>query len=206
MKNFASLFRSFSFLSQNMMCTTKKIGLLFLFCIILYACEEEPKEKQTQKKDTSALSTDQSATPMPAPVGNKVADSIMYIATVKNSNPENTYMDEWLRGAKVDSLAAFIFDAVYAEKLKAYDYVTGEVMTLQDVKNLEEEYKRENIGQILFTEDWYFDKEKLQMHKKVNSIMLGYFRYDDEGKLLGNKAGIRVYLNGTKPMRAAIDY
>jgi hypothetical protein len=79
-------------------------------------------------------------------------------------------------------------------------------MTIDEVKELDTEYNRKNIGQILFTEDWYFDEEKLQMSKTVNSIMLAYFTFDEDGSVKGNKAGIRVYLNGTKPMKGAIDY
>ncbi len=137
----------------------------------------------------------------------KVADSIMYITNVKNPNPEDAYyMDQWLGGAKTKLLADKIFAAVYSKKLNAYNYITGDKMSIEEVKELENEFKRKDIGQILFTEDWYFDEENLKMYKQVNSIMLAYFRYDDAGNLMGNKAGIRVYLNGTKPMRGAIDY
>jgi len=136
-----------------------------------------------------------------------VADSIMYITEVVNVDPEEAYyMNEWLSGAKTEILANFIFEAVYNKRLKAYDYITGKEMTLPEVETLESEWKRENIGQILFTEDWYFDEKELKMYKQVNSIMLAYLRYDSEGNVSGNKSGIRIYLNDTKPMKAAQDY
>jgi len=166
--------------------------IIISFIVILSACKQN--EEQPEKSEKVSL-------------GTSVADSIMYIAEVRNANPEDAYyMDEWLKGAKVDILANKIFKAVYDKKLKPYSYITGKEMTIEEVKELDNEYKRKNIGQILFTEDWFFDEEKLQMHKKVNSIMLAYFTFDEEGNVKGNKAGIRVYLNGRKPMKGAIDY
>jgi hypothetical protein len=44
------------------------------------------------------------------------------------------------------------------------------------------------------------------MYKQVNSMMLAYFRYNVDGELIGNRAGIRVYFNDTKPMLGAKNY
>ncbi len=175
----------------------KLIKISILALVILFsACKNEEAKTETSNNPlnptTSAIS---------------VADSIMYIAEVKNSNLEDAYyMDEWLKGAKTEILANKIFKAVFDGDLKAYSYITGEEMTIEEVKELDTEYKRKNIGQILFTEDWYFDEKELKMYKQVNSIMLAYFTFNDEGQIKGNKAGIRVYFNGTKPMKGAIDY
>lgn len=171
----------------------KNLTVIIISLLVIFsACKQN--EEQPVKKEKVSL-------------GTKVADSIMYIANVKNANLADAYyMDEWLGGAKVNVLANTIFKAVYDKRLKPYSYITGEEMTIDEVKELEAEFNRKNIGQILFTEDWYFDEEKLQMHKTVNSIMLAYFTFDDDGNVKGNKAGIRVYLNGTKPMKGAIDY
>jgi len=135
-----------------------------------------------------------------------IADSIMYTAIVHNPDPADDYMDEWLKNVKSEVLADAIFKAVYKEKLIAYDYITGKAMTIKEVKDLEEEYARETIGKLLFTEEWYFDEENMQMHKKVNSIMLAYERKDENSVTYSYKAGIRVYLNGTEPMKAAENY
>ena len=178
--------------------------LLTSFLILLGACNQEPAaENKLETENPTPINADNFTQTQSAI---KVADSIMYITNVKNPDPEAYYMKDWLGGANIQLLADKIFDAVYSKKLNAYNYITGEKMTIEDVKNLEEEFSRKDIGQILFTEDWYFDEKKLKMYKQVNSIMLAYFRYDDDGNLLGNKAGIRIYLNGTKPMRGAQDY
>ena len=177
---------------------------LFAFIFILFgSCKQKSSEENTSVTNTVTINQDKLTQNQKAI---KIADTIMYIANVKNPDPEAYYMDDWLGGIKTQLLADKIFDAVYAKKLKAYDYITGEEMTIEDVKNLENEYNRKDIGQILFTEDWYFDEKELKIYKQVNSIMLAYFRYDEEGNLLGNKSGIRVYFNGTKPMRGAQDY
>jgi len=171
----------------------KKLKIIVLLAVVFISACNQNEEKNEIKT--------------PISLGTKVADSIMYIANVKNANPEDAYyMDEWLKGAKINILADKIFKAIYDKKLKPYSYITGEEMTIDEVKELEADYRRKNIGQILFTEDWYFDEDKLQMYKKVNSIMLAYFTFDDDGNVKGNKAGVRVYLNGTKPMKGAIDY
>ncbi len=179
--------------------------ILFITAVIFLfsACKKEPSVENKPKDNTVVINPNEFTQNKSAL---KIADSIMYITNVKNPDPEAYYMKDWLGGAKIQLLADKIFDAVYSKRLKAYNYITGEEMTIEEIKNLEKEFKREDIGQILFTEDWYFDEQELKMYKQVNSIMLAYFRYDDDGNLLGNKSGIRVYLNGTKPMRGAQDY
>ncbi len=187
-----------------------KINYILLIITVLttaFSCKQKPennKNENTPKNNTVKID---SADYIASQSAVKVADSIMYIANVKNPDPnEAYYMDQWLSGVNTRKLADIIFDAVYNKRLKAYNYITGEEMRIEDVKELEKEFSRKDIGQILFTEDWYFDEQNLKMYKQVNSVMLAYFRYDDDGNLLGNKSGIRVYLNGTKPMRGAQDY
>ena len=183
-----------------------KNAVTYLFIVIslfIFACKSEDngkKETETLKDvNTQVLISGNEAT--------RVADSITYIANVKNPDPaEAYYMDKWLGGAKIKNLADMIFTAVYDGRLKAYNYMTGDEMSLEDVKTLETDWKRDDIGQILFTEDWFFDSKSLKMYKQVNSVMLAYFRYNENGELLGNQHGIRVYFNDTKPMLGAKEY
>ncbi len=182
-------------------------NILLALIVIFFACNPEEQNENKQNEEfgtTTEINTELLNANNSASV---IADSIMYITNVINPDPvEEYYMKDWLGGAKIEILANHIFKAVYDGKLKAYNYITGEEMTIEQIKELDEEYKREHIGQILFTEDWYFDQNELKMYKQVNSIMLAYFKYDEEGNIFGNKDGIRIYLNGTKPMRGAIDY
>jgi hypothetical protein len=165
----------------------RKLFLLLGGIILLVSCSDN---KYSFDKDKSVM----------------IADTIMYTAIVKNPIPQDEYMNEWLQRANIKSLSNILFDAVYAKKLKAYDYITGEKMTIEEVKALEKEYPRDKIAKILFTEEWYFDEVNMQMNKKVNSIMLAYEKRDDSNEVTGYKSGIRIYLNGTKPMKAAINY
>ena len=181
-----------------------KIITLAIF-IIFSACKSEENIEEKINYGTNTEINQELLNPSKS--ASKIADSIIYITNVINPDPgEEYYMKDWLGGVKTEILANHIFKAVYEGKLKAYDYSTGKEMTIEEVKELDNEIKREQIGQILFTEDWYFDETKLKMYKQVNSIMLAYFRFDEEGNIIGNKAGIRVYLNDTKPMRGALDY
>lgn len=186
----------------------KHTKIIILALIVIFsACKSEKTNESKNKEDSNnktEINTDLLNASDSAVV---VADSIMYITNVINPDPaEDYYMDEWLSGAKTEVLANFIFNAVYNKRLKAYNYITGEEMSVQEVEDLEKEWKRENIGQILFTEDWYFDEKELKMYKQVNSIMLAYYTYSEDGFVRGNKAGIRIYLNNTKPMKGAQDY
>lgn len=125
-----------------------------------------------------------------------LSDSLAYSAIIKNPDPEDDWTTQCLKNFKPQDLAQVIFDAVYAKKLTAYHYQLNTPMSIQEVKDLESEFSRDRIGKVLFTEEWYFDKEKLQMHKVVNSIMMAYELYGDSSEVRGYKAGIRVYLNG----------
>ena len=124
-----------------------------------------------------------------------VAKPIFYTAIIKNSKSEQEYMNEWLKGMKKEQFVNMIFDEVYNGKLIAENFNNNENMTVEQVKEFEKENKRAEIGQIFFEEDWYFDKEKLQMYKKVKSIMLAYEIYNEGNGITGRyRAGIKVYL------------
>jgi hypothetical protein len=128
-----------------------------------------------------------------------LSDSLAYTAIIKNPDPEDEWTTQCLKNINPQELAKVIFDAVYAQKLTAYNYQFSTPMSIQEVKELETEYSRARIAKVLFTEEWYFDKEKLKMYKEVNSIMLAYELYGDSSEVRGYKAGIRVYFNGTEP-------
>ncbi len=181
------------------------IAVIILYVLVVIGCKPENDKPENNNK-TPEIQI-QSDVIIAGKEAVKIADSIMYIANVQNIDPEEAYyMDKWLGGTKIQVLAELIFNAVYAGKLKAYNYMSGDEMTIEDVKTLDSQWPRKDIGQILFTEDWYFDPNSMKMYKQVNSIMLAYFRYNEEGELIGNQAGIRVYFNNTKPMLGAKEY
>ena len=70
-------------------------------------------------------------------------------------------------------------------------------MTIEEVKTIEKdpEYNRDNIAKVQFEESWYFDFENHKMMKKVQSVMIAYEIYDNEGKVKGYKPVFKIYFN-----------
>lgn len=107
-----------------------------------------------------------------------VADPISYNVDLKNYNPNDEWKNEALSKTDRMALANAIFQAVYKGRLTAIDYFSEEPMTIDAVKELEKKYNRSEIGQIMFTEKWYFSESNLTFTKKVESITLAYERKD----------------------------
>ena len=55
-------------------------------------------------------------------------------------------------------------------------------------------FKREDIGMIQFTEQWYLDVNSLSMQKKVLSMTLGYEIFNDDRTLRGYKPVFKLIL------------
>ena len=123
-----------------------------------------------------------------------IADTIVYDVVIKNAFPEDEWQEFCLKNVDRDAIANIIFNAVYNGKLTAYDYQHESPMTIDQVKELEEEYSRDKVAKIQFIEEWYFDEEKMEMGKRVNEIMLAYELYSSDGEIRGYKAGVKVYL------------
>ncbi|MFP4366146.1 MAG: hypothetical protein ACLFQA_03530 [Bacteroidales bacterium] len=152
---------------------------------LFYGCGEnipEQKEPTVPRDSTNAL---------------VIADTVIYDVIVKNPVEGDEWTEECLRNLKREGLVDIIFDAIYQKELIPYDYLSEEPLTLNAIKDLENdpEFKRENIGKIQFSEEWYFDKENLRMEKRVNSLSLGYEVFDLSGNLKGYKPAFMVKLN-----------
>ncbi len=183
--------------------------VLSIITLSIVACSPE-KETDTKSEVigevTEVVSADKLNIPKSMEGFTKIGDTVSYTALIKNPDSEmNGYMDTWLKGMDTNQFTTIIMDALLAGKLKGYDYLEGKEMTIEEIKAFDKEYTRDRIGNVLFTEDWYFDEKNLTMHKVVNSIMFGYENRDTEGKVTGHKSGIRVYLNGYKPMVGALE-
>ncbi|TVR73613.1 MAG: hypothetical protein EA408_04740 [Marinilabiliales bacterium] len=126
-----------------------------------------------------------------------IADTVIYDVIVKNPDAEDLWTEETLRNLNRGGFVDIIFNAVYREELVAFDYFTGQALTVRDVADLENdpEFSRENIGMLQFNEEWYFDEENLRMEKRVNSVSLGYEVYDAEGRIRGYKPAFLINLN-----------
>ena len=125
-----------------------------------------------------------------------IADTIINDVVIKN--PDN---DEWtdycLRNLDKETFVNKLFKLVYSGELTPYDFFLDTPMTIEEVKTIEKdpEYNRDNIAKVQFEESWYFDFENHKMMKKVQSVMIAYEIYDNEGKVKGYKPVFKIYFN-----------
>jgi len=126
-----------------------------------------------------------------------LANPITYDVIVKNPDPDDTWAEERLESMNLDKLIEIILDAIEEGQVTAFNYHTGETMSMKDIKKLEktEEFDKSRIAKVQFVEDWYFDDKCFAMQKKVKSIMLAYEVYDQFGKIRGYKAAFKINLN-----------
>ncbi|PLX20273.1 MAG: hypothetical protein C0597_04285 [Marinilabiliales bacterium] len=123
-----------------------------------------------------------------------IADTIITDVVIQNPD-ENEWTDYTLRNLNKEALVNEIFSSVYDGKLTPYEFFKNEPLTIEDVKNLEDdpEFDRDQIGKVQFEEAWYYDAENHKMVKKVHSIMLAYEIYNPLGEIKGYKPAFKVY-------------
>jgi hypothetical protein len=128
--------------------------------------------------------------------GTVVADTIIYDVIIKNTDPEDLWAAECLRNLHQRALIDSIFEMVYSERTIAYDFFTKRILKTKEIIKMEseEEYSRDHIGKIQFTERWYFDKSSQKFQKEVISLVLGYELFNNDNSLRGYKPVFKIYL------------
>jgi hypothetical protein len=118
-----------------------------------------------------------------------VADTIIYDVVIKSPDSDDAWAEERLRGLNYTVLIDSIFEMIYRGKAIAYNYETREKLTPVQVRKLEtaDNFSRDAIGMIQFTEVWYLDPLHGRMTKEVLSMIPGYNFYTAEGELFGHK-------------------
>jgi hypothetical protein len=178
-----------------------KNSFLYLIVILVFiaSCNPKAPETNSSKKDSDSVMKPLFGKFYQTRLGDTnalvVAPEITYDVVLKNSDKTDDWAELCLKNVNRMAFADAVFKAVYAGKLKAFNYKTEAEMTIEEVKELEKEFPRKNIAKVQFVEEWYFDEENLQVGKKVNAVMLGYELYDNLGAVRGYKAGIKVFLN-----------
>jgi hypothetical protein len=126
-----------------------------------------------------------------------VADRIIQDIIIRNTDPDNAWTEESLKGMQQESLVDTIFNMVYSQRAIAFDFDTNEKLTVKQVKQIEKKagFSRERIGKIQFTESWYLNPDKVTMTKKVSSLVLGYETFDSQGEFRGYLPVFRITLN-----------
>jgi len=128
--------------------------------------------------------------------GKKISDPITYEVVIKNPNPDDDWLEECLANTHTEEFVSDILAAVKNETLPAFDYYDNHQLTTNEIESIISENSLEDrVGKIQFEEDWYWDKDQLQLKKEVKKIMFGYEIYDSQGKLRGYKASFVVNLS-----------
>ncbi len=127
--------------------------------------------------------------------GQTIANPITYEVLIKNPDAEDEWQSKCLESTNIKLMSKDVISAVMGGKLKAYDYYDNHLLSKSEVKAiLKKNGKLNNIGNIQFIEDWYWNKKELQLQKKVKSMMFGYEICDENKKIRGYRASFVVNL------------
>ncbi len=120
---------------------------------------------------------------------NVLADSLVSSITTRTSENADSTENAVFKSFLQEKLISYIFEQLYAGKLKAYDFLTDEELSLKELKKIEaaEGFSRSNVGKVQFNEQWYFDKDGV-LNKRVNSMTFGLESYSNQGNFYGYKA------------------
>jgi hypothetical protein len=101
------------------------------------------------------------------------------IVTEVYTRPD-TLGDPWevekVSGYDGREMFSHILDGVYSGSLTAYDCITGEELSKDAIGKIKKQVgtESENIGKIIFTEDWFWDPASDKFIKKIKSLSFGY--------------------------------
>ena len=164
-----------------------KIFVSFLLISGITACRQQSsKPSVTGKakilKDTTLLNFQ------------TIAKSIRYDVVIKNPDPADEWTETCLKGLDRKKLVYEVCKAIYAGKVKAYDYYTDDPISVKQVKEIEKQADSDGaeIAKVQFLEDWFFDPVTFNLYKKVHFIMLAYEILDENGNARNYKAAFYV--------------
>ncbi|WP_282037687.1 hypothetical protein [Saccharicrinis aurantiacus] len=151
------------------------LGLLLLV-IVISSCNQQPE-----------LNSDKVLLPEHNVVW---ADTIIYEVLLTNPDELNEWETTKLQGVNSKKIVDDLFKMVYDGEKKAYNYYTNEELSIKQVEEIErrDDYSRDKLGKLQFTETWNMDIANKKMHKEVLSILLAYELYNDSNELRGYKA------------------
>ncbi len=159
---------------------------IFLVVAAFTGCRDAWEEKEEHNLKTDSLANRY----------HSIADSINYGVVIKSRDTSDNWQKKWLKSFDREQFVDFIFEAVYEERLQAYDYFTQKPLSVKAVKDLEarDDFRRSRVGKLQFKERWYFNTSSLQMVKEVYGVMLAYEVYRDDGTFRGYKPAFMVRL------------
>ena len=160
-----------------------KTLIIILLIAGITACKQKDGEpsvtgKAKTLKDTTLLTLQ------------PIAESIRYDVIIKNPDPADEWTETCLKGLDREKLVDEVYKAIYAGKVKAYDYYTDDPMSVKQVKEIEKQAESDGaeVAKVQFLEDWHFDPVTFNLYKKVHFIMLAYELLDEKGNVKSYKA------------------
>ncbi len=123
------------------------------------------------------------------------ADTIIYDVVIHNTDSTDEWQSHKIKDLNRKKMIDDIFSSVYSGQKKAYNYYTNKAMDIDDIKILEENNKRENVGKVQFSETWYYNAKTGAMEKKIYNILIAYELYNSNNELRGYKAAFYVKNN-----------
>jgi hypothetical protein len=126
-----------------------------------------------------------------------IAHDIVDELIIKPDPEGDPWEIEKVAGYSGDVFVDEIFRRIYDGSLTVFDYHSGEKLTPDDVKKIEEEFNgdRSKIGKLSFTEDWYYYPSSNSVQKRAKSVTFGYELYNNAGKVYAYRAAFRADLN-----------
>jgi len=165
----------------------KKILIIILIIAGITTCKQQTSEPSVTGKTKTLIDTTL-LTFQP------IAESIRYDVIIKNPDPADEWTETCLKGLDRKKLVYEVYKAIYAKKVKAYDYYTDDPMSVKQVKEIEKQAESDGaeVAKVQFLEDWFFDPVTFNLYKKVHFIMLAYELLDEKGNVRSYKAAFYV--------------
>jgi len=124
---------------------------------------------------------------------NVLTDSLVYGIVTHIGENVDPYENEEFKSFLQDKLISNIFEQLYAGKLKAYDFLTNNELSIDDIREIEKKdgFNRSKVGKVQFNEQWYFDNNGV-LNKRVNSMTFGVESYSNQGNFTGYNALFKI--------------
>jgi hypothetical protein len=159
-----------------------RICILFIIILSAIGCNNKPATNST----ASGFTTNE-----------LIADTIFYPVRIKNIDTTDVWADSRLKKLNSNRLVDDIFKSVYEGKSTAYNYLTDQPLTVEEVKNIEskEDFSRDKVVELEFREKWWYSPDRSVFKKEVLSILVAYAVYDEFGDFSRMKAAFYIKIN-----------
>ncbi len=167
--------------------------------MLIMSCNESGRES---RREAASESDGMPVTAVPAsdslPAGAiLIAGDVVTEVIIKPDPDGDPWETEKVAGYRGADFVDNIFERIYAGTLTVYDYHSGDALSADDVRKIEDDFggDRSLIGKLSFTEDWYYFPSANMLQKRAKSVTFGYELYNNQGKVYAYRAAFRADLN-----------